>query len=76
MENYTNDTSFVVGYRISTAETAIGDMLDLLTNPKITREEMFEIIDALGEMVGEINAQVNGYFDDHGENCYFRDFIR
>lgn len=76
MENYTNDTSFVAGYRISTAETSVYDLLDLLKDPKISREDALEIIDNLGELVGEIYAQVNGYFDDHEENYQFCDFIR
>jgi hypothetical protein len=80
-KNFTNNSTLAeifesAGYKINSADIAVGAVLDLLENPNLTREEAFEIIDALGNMVGEINALVNGYFDDHGENYYFRDFIR
>lgn len=64
------------GYKINSAEVATYNLLDKLKNPETTREDALEIIDALGALVGEISAQVNGYLDDHEENYQFCDFIR
>ena len=76
MENYTHDASFVAGYRISTAETSVYELLDLLKDPKTHIADAYEIIDTLGALVGEISAQVNGYFDDNEIDHQFNEFIR
>lgn len=76
MTNYTKDTSFATGYRISTAETSVYDLLDLLKDPKTHIADAYEIIVNLGSLVGEISAQVNGYFDDNEIDHQFNEFIR
>ena len=63
-------------YKVHSAECAVWDALELLKKPDLPRDEALDIIDALGAMVGEIYAQVNGYFDDHDEDYQFSDFIR
>lgn len=80
-KNFTNGSTLAeifesAGYKINSAEVATYNLLDLLKDPKTTREDALEIIDALGAMVGEIYAMANGYFDDNEEPYQFCDFIR
>lgn len=80
-KNFTNGSTLAeifesAGYKINSAEVATYNLLDKLKSPETTREDALEIIDALGALVGEISAQVNGYFDENEENYQFCDFIR
>jgi hypothetical protein len=80
-KNFTNGSTLneifeSAGYKINSAEVATYNLLDKLKNPETNREDAFEIINALGVLVGEISAQVNGYFDDNEEDYQFCDFIR
>ena len=63
-------------YKIHSAECAVWDVLEFLKKPDLPREEALDIIDAIGAMVGEIYAQVNGYLDEHEEPYQLCDFIR
>lgn len=72
----TKDKTFEVGYRIHSAENEVYNLLDLLKDPKTHIADAYEIIGTLGALVGEISAQVNGYFDDNDIDYQFTDFIR
>ena len=63
-------------YKVHSAECSVWDALEVLKRPDISRDEALDVIDALGAMVGEIYAQVNGYLDDNEEPYQFCDFIR
>lgn len=72
----TRDNNFEVGLRIHSAENEVYNLLDLLRDPKTHIADAYEIIGALGALVGEISANVNGYFDDNDINYQLTDFIR
>ena len=80
-KNFTNGSTLneifeSAGYKINSAEVATYKLLDKLRNPETNRADAFEIINALGVLVGEISAQVNGYFDDNELDLSFGEFIR
>lgn len=63
-------------YKVHSAECAVWDALELLEKSDLPRDEALDIIDAIGAMVGEIYALVNGYLDEHDEPYQLCDFIR
>lgn len=63
-------------YKVNSAEIAVYDVLDIIKNPSTTKKDIYECICALGNLVGEISAQVNGYFDDNEMDLSFAQFIR
>lgn len=80
-KNFTNGSTLneifeSAGYKINSAEVATYNLLDKLRNPETNRADALEIISALGVLVGEISAQVNGYLDDNELNLSFGEFIR
>ena len=80
-KNFTNGSTLneifeSAGYKINSAVVATYKLLDKLRNPETTTADAFEIINALGVLVGEISAQVNGYFDDNELDLSFGEFIR
>lgn len=80
-KNFTNNSTLAeifesAGYKINSAEVSTYNLLDKMKNPETSKQDAFEIISALGALVGEISAQVNGYFDDNDLDLSFSDFIR
>ena len=80
-KNFTNNSTLAeifesAEYKINSAEVATYNLLDKLKNPEISKKDAYEIINSLGALVGEISAQVNGYFDDNDIDLSFSDFIR
>lgn len=63
-------------YKANKAEIAVYDVLDIIKNPSTAKTDLYECICALGALVGEISAQINGYFDDNEIDLCFSQFIR
>lgn len=57
------------------AEERVYEVLDLLKLDNVSKETKNMLIGSLGNMVAEISAMVNGYFDDNFINKSFSDFI-
>lgn len=63
-------------FKVNRAEIAVDDVLAIIKNPATPKKDIYECIDALGALVGEISAQINGYFDDNEIDLCFSQFIR
>lgn len=57
------------------AEERVYQVLDLLKLDNVSKETKNMLIGSLGNMVAEISAMVNGYFDDNFINKSFSEFI-